>query len=371
MNLQEQFFILLRIGLWGGIADPLKFPPETNWKEIYRLSQQQTVVGVVYDGLSTLPTSSQPEPVLLRQWYTHVMKIEQSHELLDQQLTKIIPLMHSEGIYPVLLKGQGVAQNYPNPIRRQCGDIDLYVGKKDCKKATLILSRLGAQAESKTKKNNSKHESFYLNKVNIELHFLVEKLRNPFYNRRFQQWTEYHLKREKINTWHINSTGILLPPINFDALYIFTHIYHHFISGGVGLRQLCDWTLYLHAFRNKIEQQELFKDLKALGLIHAWQIFGHIAVEKLGLANKEFPFYTGNYNKHSQKILDNIFQTGNFGFYNPDHEKHPSGYFSGKLHSFSLKQKRLLSILPILPKDVLTFYLWYCYSGINNILTGK
>ena len=33
--------------------------------------------------------------------------------------------------------------------------------------------------------------------------------------------------------------------MNFNAVYILVHFLHHYWSGGVGLRQLMDWGLYV------------------------------------------------------------------------------------------------------------------------------
>lgn len=368
---KEQFFSLLRSGLWDSpIADSL-FAESVDWEYILAIAKMQTVTGVVFDGISNLSSRLQPPSDVMRKLYQTVIRIEHSHELLNKRLTEIVPKLQLEGIYPVLLKGQGVAQNYPNPIRRQCGDIDLFVGKKDCEKACQVLLRLGAEPENKNKKKSPKHENFYLREVSIELHFLVEKLRNPYYNKRFQPWCGSHLRKENLRSWNLNGINIFLPPVNFDALYIFNHLYHHFISGGIGLRQLCDWAVYLHTFSDQIDKSVLLKDLKVFGLLKPWQLFGCIVVDQLGLPKEDFPFYTEKQKKYSQKILSKILQTGNFGFYNSEHDNHPSGFLSGKFHSLLLKQRYLIEIFPIRPKDVLVFYIEYWTNGIVNIIKRR
>ncbi len=231
---------------------------------------------------------------------------------------------------------------------------------------------IGVEPENKTKKKSSKHENFYLKGVSIELHFLAEKLQNPIYNKRFQNWTGYHLHGNNQRKWSLNNTEILLPPVNFNALYIFNHAFHHLISGGIGLRQLCDWTLFLYTFNNQIDKEELYKDLKSFGLLHAWKIFGYIVVNYLGLNEDIFPFYSDKYKNESEKVLKKILQSGNFGFYNPGKSEHPTGFLSGKFHSFLLKQKWLIDIFPIFPpKEVFTFYIHYWCNGMTNIIKGR
>lgn len=365
-----QFFSLLRSGLWDIEPDLELFSKTVDWKSILVISEKQTVIGVVFDGILKLPSEMQPPQKLMHKLVQYVIQIEQSHELLNKQLVDVVPKMQAEGIQAILLKGQGVAQNYPNPIRRQCGDIDLFVGEQNCVRAMELLVSLGADPDNKTQKKSPKHESFYLNKVNIELHFLIEKLRNPIFNKRFQAWSKDHLKTNNLNTWTIAGVNISLPPIDFNALYIFNHAYHHFIAGGIGLRQLCDWALFLYKYNHQINKDRLLKTLKDFGLLKPWQVFGCILVKEIGLSKDDFPFYAKKYNDDSRKVLNLILEVGNFGEHTTENRKHPSGYLTGKLHSLYIKQKYLLKILPVFPRDVLTFYVWYWGCGITNILKG-
>ena len=43
----------------------------------------------------------------------------------------------------------------------------------------------------------------------------------------------------------IDGYDIPVPPLEFDVLFIFLHMYKHFVLEGVGLRQLCDWAIVL------------------------------------------------------------------------------------------------------------------------------
>lgn len=364
----QQFFALLRAGLWESPVATDLFSGTVDWDSILDMAQKQTVTGIVFDGIAGLPTDLQPPAILMRKLYQTVLRIEQSHGLLNQCLADIVPKMQAAGISPILLKGQGVAQNYPNPVRRQCGDIDLFIGRENCEKATQVLLDLGAEAKNKNR--SPKHEEFRLGNVLIELHFLVEKLRNPTYNKRFQPWVKQHFEEGKPRQCRINGVDVTLPPINFDALYIFNHAFHHFMSGGVGLRQLCDWALYLHTFDKEIDRDELLENLKSFGILKAWQVFGCLVTERIGLPKSEFPFYTSRYEKQYHRVLDNILLVGNFGFHAPRQAKKPSGYLAGKLSSLYAKQKWLISLLPVFRKEVFSFYSWYWSNGLNNIRKG-
>ena len=384
MSAHNQFFILLKAGLWQKPVDPSFFSEDTDWNCIYRIAQQQTVVGIVYEGLITLPAHLQPEQSLLRQWSVWVARIEQSHELLNSRLLEVTELLHAQDIESVLLKGQGVAQNYPIPNRRNCGDIDLYIGCKEHKKTYEVVHSWGITPRYERK--DAKHYSFDFKGVSVELHFIAQHIDNPFRNRKFQRWTEYHLLNSgslnngsdvSVRRWSLNGTDILLPPVNFDVLYIFSHAFHHFIEGGVGFRQLCDWTLFLHRYSNEIDSEVLGKNLKSFGLTKAWNIFGAIAVEQLGLSKDKMPFYPVNaiekckkLSIQADKVVEYIFKDGNFGS-NSIRQGRPKSYLRGKLHSFLGIQKRLLGLFRIFPKDVVADSTAHFMRGIAQIFRDK
>lgn len=76
---------------------------------------------------------------------------------------------------PVLLKGQAFAENYPYPLHRQCGDIDLYFkNRKDCKTAVAWAAKVEKSAAvSPENKRERKHFSFSLGSNEVELHYYM------------------------------------------------------------------------------------------------------------------------------------------------------------------------------------------------------
>ncbi|MEA5127405.1 MAG: nucleotidyltransferase family protein [Proteiniphilum sp.] len=367
---EQQFFALLQSGLWEKPVDQSLFSGDPDWSTILKMAHMQTVSGIIFDGISYLQADLQPPAAIMRQLYQTVIRIEKSHALFNERLTRLIPLLQSENIHPILLKGQGVAQNYPNPMHRQCGDIDLYIGKKDYRRACELAVEKGIVSNDTLESH--KHFYFEWDGVAIEFHRIVEKFPDPFKNKIFQQWTQYHLQREKLQVWNLNDIDVLLPPPNFNALYIFNHAFLHFIADGIGCRQLNDWVMYLYRFHDQIDRQELMKDLKAFGLLRTWQIFGCIAVHQLGLSEEKFPFYTDKFRDISQTvILKDILLSGNFGRYDQKWATRPAGYLSGKFHNFRMKNRRVIQLSSTIGSNVGFYYLYYLVIGIQQIVNDK
>jgi hypothetical protein len=366
MNTKEQFLLLLRIGLWGGEANPENFPTEsTDWKGLYKLAEQQTVVGIVYDGLSTLPLELQPDQHLLRKWYIHVLRIENSHNVLNKTLVEIFSLYEEAGFTPILLKGQGIAQCYRNPSHRNCGDIDVFVGEKDYKQVNTYCAKKNIITNGE---ESNKHFEFYYKGISIENHRIVARMFNQFSNK--------HLANA-VNEWFPNKVRhidicdkeISLPPVSFDSVFILIHATNHFIAGGVGLRQLCDWSRLLHTYSKEIDRGVLGKKIKELGLERIWALFGYISVNYLGLPVDEMPFYSDVSAKKAEKALVCIFKEGNFGHLTKSAE--PKMFLIKKLFRARYTIGRLSKVITIFPRETFIFFIVYLYLGIKSVTIDK
>ena len=135
MQVYERVFIeLLKAGMWGVKPEiPKDFD---QWEKVASLAQGQSVFGVVG---KVLLTDSEIIPVLSPDLRLKVKRLTfshmHSHTLLNKTLVTVVKALRDNGIESVLLKGQALARNYPQPDLRQCGDIDLYVGCQNSVKA--------------------------------------------------------------------------------------------------------------------------------------------------------------------------------------------------------------------------------------------
>lgn len=371
-RINTRLLSLLRAALWQTPADASCFSPEpVRWDELRELSLRQTVGILVGQGALSLPDPLCPPKEWMRASLAYSVRNMQAHRLLNDCLAEAVYCLKEAGITLVLLKGQAYAQQYPQPEWRQCGDIDLYIGETDYPRAVAVARACGWQSRpGENNRSGAKHYGCYLHGVRIELHRVAAILDRPAANRRFQRWSHDQLSRTT-RTMRTGETDVPLPPPLFDVLFVFLHLYHHFLNGGVGLRQLCDWVLLLHAHSSIIDYRELETLLRRFGLLRGWKMFGCIAVDRLGLPAGEFPFYSSRYGSQSGKILAVILREGNFGRYAPGQTPRPDGYWQGKLHSYIRYRKRLFTLFPLAPKDVARCYGQFLYKGFRQIFIDK
>ena len=354
--MQQAFFSLVRSGLWGTAADAALFQvlSAAQWERLYGMAQSQALLALTFDGISTLPAEVRPPRPIYLQWAAKTVQIEQANERLNRMVEELHPLYSGAGLHPVLLKGQGIGMNYRNPLHRQCGDIDIYLGKKGQPVANRLLLQQGAAVEGE---ESDKHASFSLRGVHIENHRLILRLNNPFANRAF---------RKLVKEWYPQgaetTVNLPLPPATFNALYIFLHAFVHFLNSGIGLRQLCDWTCLLARRHEDIDGAALLRQLQDLGLLRAAQAFGYIAVTRLGLPANRLPLPLEDVKVLGEKLLDDIFATGNFGQHDARIKPRPAGYWAGKWYTFCRATRRCNSLRHFAPGEAL----WYPVTLIKG-----
>lgn len=357
---------LVRSALWGTVPEML--PPDVDWRKVCVLARQQTLVGLLADAVQILPDGQKPDADTLSQLRTYVMKNLQAHMLITRRLSQTVSILRGEGIEPVLFKGHGLAMNYPDPMSRQCGDIDLYVGKYSYEKALKVCVDHFGEGEHDSE--SIKHYHFDNQGVSVELHRIAETMPGIRADRRYQKWTVENLEHSDLRRVEVDGVEVNLPPYGFDAIYVMNHAWHHFVTGGIGLRQICDWTMYVHRFHDRLDTARLLSDLKDFGLLKVWHMFSWIAVNHLGLPAEECPLYEGKFAEDAEKMLDFIWAGGNFGRYDQGKGTRPDGYSSGKIHSMIVQTKRFFKIIPVYPMHILKAWILYFCNGIYHYFKG-
>lgn len=350
----RQLLSLLRASLWQTSVDTAPFQSDVDWDAIITLALQQTVGALVIKAALSLPPDLLPPREWRHKALSFIERNKRTHLLLNNCVAEAQHQLKEADIPTVLLKGQAYAQAYPDPTLRQCGDIDLYVGDENYRKAYEATCKFGWQSTEEFLPK-SKHYGCYLNGVRIELHRLAAELSSPSANRKFLDWS----KNKGLTATNTTPT--------FDVIFVFLHLYHHFINGGIGLRQVCDWVMLLHRHAKDLDYTELTLRLKEFQLLKAWQYFTPIAVVYLGLPIAECPLYTEKYRKKSGKIFAFILKEGNFGRYGSPQADLPEGYWNRKFYTFRHFSSRMLPRLPIDPWIVLNTYTRTLCCGIRGI----
>ena len=310
-NNQCAFFALVKAGLWEQDAR-LSQLGIIDFKEVERIAEEQSVVGLVSAGLEHLLDVIVPKDVLLT-FVGKALQLEQRNIAMNEYLRNLIENLRKEGIYTLLLKGQGIAQCYEKPLWRASGDIDLFLSSENYNKAFNYLS-LGA-SEIEDENPYTKHVALTVNHWEVELHGNLNSGVCRKIDKELQAIQKVVFFYGKVRSWMNVHTHIFMLKEDEDIVYVFTHILHHFYGEGIGLRQICDWCRLLWTYRDTIDKELLRRRLSNMGVETEWKAFAYFAVEYLGMPVDAVLFYSPStkWKKKADLIAQYVLKVGNFG----------------------------------------------------------
>ncbi len=311
---EQRLFALLRLALWGketGMEENAETPlfadiTEQEWERLYKLSVEQGVLAVAFDGIQCLPDNMQPGLDNRVQWGFNVGNIEKIYNRQLGAARKSVSFFAGNGIRTMIMKGLSVARYYPVPSHRQFGDIDIYLFGDYERGNELIEARGGI-----IRKNFFVHSEFRIDGINIENHEF-------FVNARVNKTGAYVQRElEKIVGKNprplITVDGAYSPSAEFDALFLTRHATWHYARECITLRDLCDWTMFLNSTADTIDTDYVMRVLSESGLDRYASIVTDICRKYLGLT-KVLPFKE-HYPELVERVKEDILTFEN-------HDKH-------------------------------------------------
>lgn len=278
-----------------------------DWYELYRFCQQQAIVGVVLAGIDRLSKNSGRKPsistALLYEWIGQANMIEAQNRLVDQRIRELNEYLEKHGIESCILKGQGNAQMYPNPLMRTPGDIDVWLKGTKREIVDFVHQRFPDM-------NVQYHHMNYpiFNDVEVEIHYYPSFCYNKWHNHRLQQYFREVSKEQFCN---ITTEGYAVPTVVFNLVFQLSHMMRHFFTQGIGLRHAIDYYYLLRQEITADEKEQAVKILKRCGMYKFFCAVLWIETEVLGV-DKNTDIAPAN-SKTGRMVLHEMLKGGNFG----------------------------------------------------------
>ena len=307
----QALFALLQAGLWGTLdeAGASVFPLSAGeWERVFTLARQQTVTGIAFRGLDFLPEEAAPPMGIMAKWMAHADRIEQSNRVMNETVARLYGHFASAGVEAVLQKGQGVAAMYPEPLLRECGDIDLYFPGHDG-----VSDPLAGIDGAVRERQPDDSWSYVVDGIIVEHHTDLLDIQSPRAKRYVQKLIQ-EKGFEKVVTG--DGVEVLVPAPEVNLLLLSSHILKHAFGVGIGLRQFCDYAVARRYYEGRVNPQEMREIWKKTGL-EKWQdLLEGFLVKKTGV------------------LLDIVLKGGNFGVYSKDRENVPRARWARKVQTF-------------------------------------
>lgn len=336
-------------------------------EEVLKKAEEQSIFGMVFDAVhnaeivdkENVPRDevSKAQMVIFEAVGLQE-QIKQQNEIVNDRAEMLTRILASWGYNSCILKGQGVAQLYPNPLLRQSGDIDIWLdGKQDEIVSCLINNYIGI------------HDIHYIhscanffNDVDVEVHFRPSWMYNPISNRKLQKYFKENKTLQFTNS--DDKVGFAYPTIEFNLVYSLIHINRHVFEEGIGLRQLVDY-FYILNHSTLGERERAYQVLCDLSLRKFTAAIMYIEKEALGI-EENFLFCAPDI-MEGKFLLDEIMRGGNFGRHDSRNDWYDkdSRFKRGLFHL-----KRNWRYLKHYPSEVLWFPAWSIWHWCWRIWKG-
>lgn len=365
-NNQRAFFALVKAGLWERDVQLSQFG-KIDFQDVYRLAEEQSVVGLVAAGLEHTTDIKVPKVNVL-QFIGSALQLEQHNQAMNCFIGVILDKFKDAGVEAVLIKGQGVAQCYERPMWRAPGDVDLLLNNDNYERGKVFLDSISEKPPKEYSFN--KEYQTTISGWTLELHGSLRCGLSAALNRGVDAIQYDICDNHHVRYWEVDSMSIPLPEENDDALLIFTHYIKHFYKGELGIRQICDWCRLLWYYRKSIDVELLEKRLMKIGLRAQWNGFAAFANDYLGMPVNAMPLYSSSkkWSQKANRICAFMLNVGSFGHNVDDsyYSKYP--LLIRKTISMWRRISALLRHATIFPLHTFRFLPHIIYTGLKATL---
>ena len=303
------FFELLQIAI-GNETRLTHTPTAEEWRELHRMAVQQTLVGVLFTAIERLPKTQHPPKEVLLQWFVMKERIIHMNHLLNRRAVETAVYFRGEGFSNCILKGQGIATLYPDPLLRTPGDIDIWLSGGREKIYAFARNRAGMQGLT------YQHIHYPLHKdVEVEVHVTPGHLYAPLTNRRLQRYFASCAAEQFTHEVALpgDAGSISVPTAEFNRVYILLHIYMHLFGEGIGLRQVLDYYYVLRQPATAESRERTVQMLRQLRMLRFARAMMWVQQQVFGL-DEQYLLVTPD-EREGRFLLSEIMQAGNFGKY--------------------------------------------------------
>lgn len=300
---QQAILILLRKSLWGESGS---LPEELNWETLDTMAKQQGVLALCYGGAVALKAQMPKE--LKQKWNQQtLMGVMKNQRLLAAQDQLLQKLREAE-IPAAILKGSSVARCYPQPDLRVLGDIDVLVPRETLETAKVIVEQLGYRFHEA---DHEFHLGYSRPDAYVEVHYNVTTLPEC----RGAEATKAQIAsflQESVAAEQQGHPFTMLSSTH-QALMLLLHMVRHMLESGIGLRQLCDWMMYLAHENPENFQADTVPVLEACGLLRYAKVSTAACIAYLGLPETCGTWCRDVSVKDALAFMENLFLGGNMG----------------------------------------------------------
>ena len=228
------------------------------------------------------------------------------------------------------------AAYYPEPLLCQMGDIDFLVRKEDLEKVGQKLETIGfSKIESK---DYHHHIDYEKDNILLEMHFDSPGIPKGDAEQTIRSYLSDLLKQSKL-TENI-PFPVQVPSPFHHGLVMLLHLQEHLMKEGIGIRHLCDWSVFVDSMEETEFVEQFQIPLQEMGVWKLAQIFSLASVIAFGIEKK---VWMGEECELAQALLLDVLAGGNGG--SKDNQRLYEGMFINDSRKLGFRKGRIHQVL--------------------------
>ena len=304
----EKFFALLRYSIGEQQEPPTMRDDE--WEAVNVMAAEQSLTGVLCQGVIKMSAVVSLSDEVRLTWFLQAEQIADANKRMNAASVKVAKRLQKDGYDCCVLKGQGNALMYPNPLARIPGDIDIWtVGD------IPSIIKLG-------KKTNPEAQPMYhhidfapIGDIPVEVHYRPAFMNSLIRNSRLQRWFSEQAEEQCAHQVELpdGAGSIPVPTDAFNRIYQMAHISKHILHEGIGLRQILD---YYYLLKRGFSREERLHDellLRNFGLYDVATAVMYVLKEALGASEDMLLVPVDE--RRGRFLLNEMLLAGNFGHF--------------------------------------------------------
>jgi hypothetical protein len=232
----------------------------------------------------------------IKRWHNELIFLTVKETRRRLAVNNTLNMLERCGIRCCLLKGEVIAELYHNPICRISSDTDILIDKSMEKKAMKLLKKNGFVVKPRDhiyQHFECQRSDIGIMEVHVQLYGEVST--NLWFDNNGMLMENYR----DITT----GQGRIVTTLGITDGLIFTtlHLIKHFLSKGVGIRQLMDLLLYMKHYKERIDRDRFNKLMKDLNYTKFINNLIGLGLKYLGFSEEELPLC-----EYDEEIIDRL-----------------------------------------------------------------
>lgn len=369
----EDLFSLLRLGLEiegpsEAVAQSFVNLTKEDWQVLRAMADKQGVSAIVFDGLNALISSFGTERVVpdidkswwrqfVLEWTSLVMTVEQRNGKQLQVMEDMARLWAAQGCRVMVMKGQACGTFYPKPEHRSPGDIDCYLVKVtgeslEVMEGYAIGNEIAKEAGAEVDDGWYKHSQISYKGETFENHQYFVHTRE---GKRSKRLNEELVKviGESLEFRELTESTVI-PPVQWNAMFLTYHACAHFLSEGLRLKQLLDWAMFLQKHQDDVDWPRFYDFCQRYHLRRFADAATAICVKNMGIKITNPTITTTS--PYAERILQSALYDDDYVFGSGEGSWHNRWHLVRNLFHYRWKYEEIY-------EETVWRQLWYYASG--------